>query len=347
MAAMARIHTIVTHHRPHFDEIVAIFLLQQFGYRTFPGIRSAEFIFWDAGSAPADGRTAAEWEQDGYLCIGVGHGRFDEHPTPDRPRLDGQCAASLVANAINCSKRKDVHELIAYATENDTQGNVQKAGPSGKPSPFMLAPVVGYMNSAYPNDPQRVIRWTLQALQAHAKQAADYHYQGPKLFETARVIPLDDAAKATLAVVKTDNEQAWRFGWTQRGGRHAVILCQRSSGQMQIFTNRQFGFNLDQLAVDLRIGELTTRGPVEAPPSNVLRSEGTLPLVPEWHYFSPAMMIFNGSLTAPNTPVTSLTVDKVAELIIKNLGEQVSPKAEVTATTPLTSIDETSPALPS
>ncbi len=331
MAAMAKIHTIVTHHRPHLDEIVAIFLLLFYGDKTFPGIRTAKFIFWDAGSAPPDGRTAAEWEEKGYLCIGVGHGRFDEHPTPDRPRLEDECAASLVAKAIKCTKRPDLRDLIAYATENDTQGNVQKAGAPGKPSPFMLASIVGWMNSAHPDNPEKVIRETLALLRGYVKQASDYHYKGPKVFETARVTPLNDAAKATLAVIKTDNEQAWRFGWTQRGGRHAVILCQRSNGQMQIFTNRQFNFNLDQLVIDLRLAELTTRGPVEAPPSDVLKREGTMPLVPEWHYFLQGSMIFNGSLTAPNTPVTSLPVDKIVELIIKNLGKQVPVTSEVTA----------------
>lgn len=331
MVVMARFHTIVTHVRPHFDEIVAIFLLKTYGNWAFPGIRNAKFEFIDAGSAAADGRTAEDWEKDGVLYIGVGHGRFDEHPTPGRPRIEDQSAASMVAKAIKIEHRGHIRVLVEYTTEHDTKGNQAK----GRFSQFLWAPTIGMMNSDPDNRPQDVITWALKMLKAYDKGAKSYQNEGPKVLRQARVVPLGGDGSPTLAVIQSDNEHAWRYGWTEKGGRHAVILLCQPNGHMQIFTNNRYNFNSDDLAAGLRLAELAANGRTDELSREQLIGEGTLPCVPEWHYFTPTGSIFNGALTSPGTPATALSVDTVVALIVKHLEPQACPQVAVSSSTPV------------
>ncbi len=48
MSAPRKIHTIVTHVRPHLDEITAIWLIQRFGRQFFDIPRDVKFEYWDA-----------------------------------------------------------------------------------------------------------------------------------------------------------------------------------------------------------------------------------------------------------------------------------------------------------
>ena len=63
---------IVTHSRPHLDEIAAIWILRKFGEQTFPGISTAQLIFWETGGQTPDGRSSQEYDNEGYLLLGVG-----------------------------------------------------------------------------------------------------------------------------------------------------------------------------------------------------------------------------------------------------------------------------------
>ena len=66
------IHTIVLYPRPHPDNIVALYLLREFGEQHFPGIRQAQIQFWP--SVPP-GKTADDWEREGVLMIDIGGGK--------------------------------------------------------------------------------------------------------------------------------------------------------------------------------------------------------------------------------------------------------------------------------
>lgn len=91
--------TLVTHHRPHLDDICAIWLLKRF----FPDAHDADIAFTSSGS---------EGEKDGddpeRVLIGVGRGRFDEHKGDM-----GQCAASLVLSFLKERVTFDEETVLA------------------------------------------------------------------------------------------------------------------------------------------------------------------------------------------------------------------------------------------
>ena len=72
-------HTIVSHRGAHEDEIYVGYLLQSRGEEAFPGSTDAALEFLDKFP---DDVTPAQWETEGYIPVGIGHGEGDEHLPP-------------------------------------------------------------------------------------------------------------------------------------------------------------------------------------------------------------------------------------------------------------------------
>ena len=116
-----RIHTILTHRDPDIDEIVAIHLLKRHGELKYPGISKANIV--TIAQRNTEGKSAEEMEREGVLCIGVGRGRFDEHPSENRARVEGECAATLVAKDLSMRDDQVAKSNIEYALEKNYSAN--------------------------------------------------------------------------------------------------------------------------------------------------------------------------------------------------------------------------------
>lgn len=165
-----KFHTIVLHFRPHFDEIVALWLLLIFNEEAeniFPGITTAGITFVDAGtiyhSPPANAL-----EEQGYLCIGVGGGRFDEHPTSFDVRKNGECAATLIASILGVAKDPQLKELLDYVRRIDLEG---KAGVFELPSLIKLL----QLQAETEDEMRDVIAWAYTALDAWWRSRQSRH----------------------------------------------------------------------------------------------------------------------------------------------------------------------------
>src|SRR3989344_9190822 len=150
-----QIDTIVTHHRPHLDEIVAIWLLRKFGEEKFPGINSAKIVYVDAGSGPRNGMKEKEWEAKGILPIGVWGGCFDEHPTAGTERKEKECAATLVAKVLGVEDDPALEKILKFVTNDDLNASS---------SPFDLSYVVKLLNQQHPDDTNFVMEWAMTGL---------------------------------------------------------------------------------------------------------------------------------------------------------------------------------------
>lgn len=110
--------TIITHTKPHLDEIMAIWLIRRY----FAGFSRARVKFISAENGGAD---KINPDQDPKtLYIGVGRGKFDEHRG-----LVANCASSLVWRNIKRNKKKEerrkieimaVDRLVEYVLREDT-----------------------------------------------------------------------------------------------------------------------------------------------------------------------------------------------------------------------------------
>lgn len=118
-----------------------------------------------------------------------------------------------------------------------------------------------------------------------------------------------------VAIITSDNQQM------KRAARIAdseldVLIQRRQSGRVNVFDLGQRLY-MDPVVARLRIAERekkSTRGP--RLPMEVLLARGTLQQIPEWFSFFGAN---NGTITAPNTPVTKLSLDEIVGCVAAGL----------------------------
>ncbi len=161
---MKRIDAIVTHRGPHIDEICAIWLLRKFGTKHFSGIAEADFIFEGSGGDHVNGLSPEQLEAEGIIVIGVGAGKFDEHPGVKTFGKPDECASTLVAKELGIESDLALEHILRFAKNSDLRGGNQ---------PFDLGALVKSMHQANPDTDLEVMKWAMKALEAkYAEQLA-------------------------------------------------------------------------------------------------------------------------------------------------------------------------------
>ncbi len=307
---MPNIHIVVTHERPHIDEIGAIWLLRRFGQDLFPGIAEAKVIFWGNGGETPDGRTALDWEDDGYLLVGVGRGRFDEHPDllNGGARKKEECAATLVAKFLEVEDDPALEKILRYIKNDDLKGG------SGS---FDLGKLAQVMYQTH--DQLEVITWATLALEAKYQEQLTFWTDTRNEFETKVAIQevAGPGRLLRLAIIESDSDQIGMFYRTRVAGDNAVLIQRRSTGHILIHTNRKHGLKLGDVARLIRVAEIKTKGPVKGKLDwPALEQEGKFPQAEEWHYAAGEIQaLMNGSLTATDVHPTKLSLEQVVELV--------------------------------
>ncbi|MEK7611843.1 MAG: hypothetical protein AAB407_00640 [Patescibacteria group bacterium] len=148
-------HTIASHHRSHWDEVVARVIFQKYGDHLFPGASEAKLVFWKNGDTP-DGRPASAWEAEGVIPIGVGHGRFDEHLATGG-RIPKECATTLVVKAFGIfdGSSPEFYRLILFTLATD-EGPAQH--------PFDVSGVLKAIHKRHPENPEIGDSWAVEAV---------------------------------------------------------------------------------------------------------------------------------------------------------------------------------------
>ncbi len=302
---MQPINRIVTHVSPHLDEIFAIWLLRRYGEEQFPGVAEAPIVYWTAGM---ESRTWGDYWNSGTLLIGVGGGPFDEHPGDGEARKKNKTATSLVAEYLGLAEVEAFMQLMQYVVKNDLQGSKNA---------FELGRMVTMLHNEHPDDPQRVIDWTTTVIDGHLKSRLRLFSETIEEYAKVEFIQLRNRGRrCKLAVITSDNDQIPSFALSKRGGLAEVVIVAKSSGNVVIMSRPDSKVILKDVAKVLRIEEHLASGSSEPLPRwDVLAEEGTLPLVPEWHYFKAGESLFNGSKTHPDVPPTRLGLDRIVELV--------------------------------
>ncbi len=120
-AGIRKYHTVLTH-RMHWDEIVAYVLFLLFGHLRGIDISEAKIEFIKNNRLP-DGKTVKELDAEGYLLLGEGGGRFDEHGRKD---ADKTCCAMLVAVYLNVHNHPLLKGFLQEVVEFDRNPNATK-----------------------------------------------------------------------------------------------------------------------------------------------------------------------------------------------------------------------------
>lgn len=204
-----------THEAPHLDEIAAKWLIEKFGNK--------EFL-----DKYAPNRT---------LEVGIGGGSFDEHPVHGE-RKEDECATTLVAKALGVDDEPALEKILKFVVTHDLKGGVQ---------PFDLAYLVNLLHRQFPNDPEKVIEWATIGLEAKYQEQLQFFTATKQEFERAAEIeeiqgPGGQILK--MVTVVSDDEQMSKFARSSLGGRAAIVIQKRSSGNVQIYTNKRYGLTL-------------------------------------------------------------------------------------------------------
>lgn len=313
---MEKIRGIYTHERPHLDEIVAIWLLRNFGENAFPGVSEdlisgpSAICYLTGGGQLPDGKTSAQYEEEGILLIGTGGGRFDEHPAGGDGRKKEHCAATLVAEALGLSDEPSFEKILQMTVNNDLKGSTD---------PFGIGYIVKVMLEQDPEHPARAIQWVFDALDAKYEEQRRLHHETSVEFHNVadvHRIPGPFGREITVAIIPSDNPQMSRFARSKHGGEAAIVIQKRSSGNVAIMNNQKFGIKMTELVRMIRIAEQRCKKITAQLDWRALEGEGRVEGAEEWWFQEKTGAILNGSQTASDVPPTQLTLKEIMEMVV-------------------------------
>lgn len=345
---MQRINKIITHNRPHADELAALMLLKKFpeGEEKFPGVSTALVEFLGAGKLPDD-KTYLDFP--GTIFLGVGGGPFDEHATVDKERQSGEVCATLVAKYLGIENKPELQGILNIIKEEDLAVAKDKDA---------LSIGMKFLHSCFKDDYEKIYRWAEIAYMAHIKffldrgemraftvtdtkkiledlQSSDLKFWNDAIEEARKyqndqyqlaLKEFDNALKERfvgsdgqpidMAVVTSDNEEVNKAFRSQR----AQLIIQFSTrGNVAIFTYQKRGLDLTNSIILLRMAEQFYRwGEIKIKDKSILGGEGMIEGIP-WYLFHTKDSAFNGSLTTKDIPPTMIPHEKVVDLIVEGL----------------------------
>lgn len=301
-----QIKIIVTHPRPHLDEIAAIWLFKKFGESLFPGIRYAEIQYW--GEEKIKKYPLEECAKQGILLVGIGGGRFDEHPTIENGRRENECAATLTARILGLDEDPLLERILEFTRKTDLKS---------APHPFDLAFLVNLRNKQHPDKPEEVIDWTIKALQDFYNQQKEFFGTTKEEFEKKAQIEEIQVGNKNLKLVTiiSDNEQIAKFARSKHGCEAAMVIQKNSRGNIGIFTARRFYLDILDLVVMIRIEEQRAKGRFVTGDYAYFSREGTMKEAEEWFYHEGIQALLNGSLTKSDVPPTRIPLEEIKELV--------------------------------
>lgn len=290
---------IVNHRRPHIDEICALWLLRKFGEKTFPGASQAKMVFEGAGGEDLSGFSGDEFESEGIILIGVGGGKFDEHPGVKTFGKPDECTSTLVAKELGIENEPTLERILRFVKASDLKAGNQ---------PFDLANMVKAMHHANPNDPCLVVNWAMQALDAkYAEQVSFLVAKGEVSLKAIQ----GPGRKIMLASGVSDSE---KFNSACRNQGAAIVIQKQPSGNVQIYTANKERLVLYDVAQMLRLEEQEAKGNVVTTDWKALANEGKVEGAEEWYFQIAGQMLLNGSLSCPNRP-THLSLERIRDIV--------------------------------
>ncbi len=285
---------IVTHVLPHLDEIGAFWLLQKFGEKKYPGINKAPLLFADI-----EGQA---------IRLGVGGGEFDEHSTNDKNRKEGECSFTLVLKALGLGGEPALKKIAKFILQVDTKGGTH---------PFDISTLVKEMYAQ--KSPEEVIDWAIKALEAKYNDQVDFFKAGDD-FKRGKITELKvGEKKLNLVIMESDSTKAASFARSEFGCKAAVVIQKNSSGNVQIFIDKKIRLNTPELVKAVRLMEQIKKDQLLVSNWEDLVLEGIIEEVREWFYHQEGEMLLNGSITSPEVPPTSISLEELEEITIAAL----------------------------
>jgi len=306
-----QVKQILIPNKPHLDPIAAIYLLQQYGKNKFPGIELAKVIFWQHSNNPTN-EEIAEFQKQGILIVDVGGSIFDHHDGTD---IKKETTTSLVASYLGIESNPEISTLLNYIREDDLEGLHNRYGE--------LAYLIKCLHKQNV-DSERVVNFTLQALNFLQLVQSDWHLVTKKEFEEkCKIYKIKHYNRnLKIGVVESDNNQLANYGITTNN--LSVVVQKRSTGHVMILTNKNHRVNLKEIISAIRMRELELRGFKKIIDPKKLQFEGKNSLIPNWFYHRSLNAFMNGSDALTKTEPTKVPFREIINFIWYGLSSEDS-----------------------
>ncbi|HMQ01971.1 MAG TPA: hypothetical protein PKD79_02800 [Candidatus Doudnabacteria bacterium] len=301
-----QITDVYTHSQPSIDELVAIWVLVQFGWANY----DVKIHF---GPVSTFKTKAVEMKllKQGKIYLGIGGGMFDEHPTCYRKRVKGECAATLLGQFMGIRENPSLSQIFQLALNDDL--GIGPEDRAGKVLAKFSLPA--YIKMMYRNEV-----WDFEQIKEFAFQMLNEHYECQELFwgskgecELGESFDLRFRGKPySLLKIKSENPKAAEYAIAKL--HYSLVLQIRNSGNWQIFSSKYSDLKtlVPYIAARLKQREACLCG-IKYDPTNLME-EGSLPGLDSIYFFKAGGMIFNGSLTHQAKP-SRLDPHKIPYLI--------------------------------
>lgn len=291
---------IVTHNRPHFDEVLAIFFLKKWGGELFPGVKETSVETWSEGGILDEYKKAGKTvdgllREEKILPVGTCDGMLDEHGK------EAPTCAHLVAEYLGIDHKPELQQILQFCKRVDHDGHSM---------PFDLHSIMKDMYDFYGDQDeglQEVLNWTMQAIEAYIYGQQQFFACEEEFAKAGKII---EGGPIRIAIVESNNPQMnkwirWKFNSPE------VIVQRQKSGQTIILTTPKRLLEMKDLARIVRMKELQKRKML-VPPWQVLEVRGRSNDCPWWYFYEEGGQLLNGSLTAPEVEPTRLSLSEVA-----------------------------------
>lgn len=303
---------IITHIRPHFDEVLAIYLLKAFGENFFPGVSNASVETWGEGKMLKEysGKTPEDLllEQK-MLFIGTCGGEFDEH------NKKAYTCAHLVAEFLGIAEKPELQTILQFCKRVDHDG---------KSMPFDLHSTMKDMYQFIGDDDygmQIIFDWATQAIHSHIYGQILFYACANEFKITGRIIN----GPIKIALVESDSPKMNK--WIRYFHSADVIVQKKSSGNIIILTSIKRAkkiIDIRDLARIIRTFELRKRNK-KTLSWQTLEVPGTVEECPWWYYYTNGEQLLNGTSTSPEVEPTALSLDEAAQAIILACALKIEP----------------------
>lgn len=303
------IKKILIPNKPHLDPIAAIYLLKQYGKEKFPGIESAEIIFWENSHDPKT-EDIDRIKTEKILTIDIGGGMFDHHKSVEK-----ETATSLVASYLGIEKNPELNALFNYVREDDLEGLHNRYGD--------LAYLIKCFHKQNVSS-LKVVELGLRMINYFQTTQVDWCLNVRKEYENKikiyKVKRFDKKMK--IGVVESDNSQIANYGITIDS--LSAVIQKRSTGHVMILTNKHHRLNLREIVAAIRMRELELNGYNKPIDPAKLQFEGKNSLIPNWFYHRSLNAFLNGSQALNKAEPTKLKFSEIISLVWNGLSSEHS-----------------------
>lgn len=299
--------TLWPHAGLHFDEVLSLVMLQDFGEHKIPGISNSNIEPIPFGDPRISAKTPEEYWSEGKILVGIGGGFFDEHGAgPGVARIHGETTSSLIAKYLGIDSLPELQNLLP--------GRHQHYHRSVIPG---LAKLINAYNELYDGNTALVI--SMQAIRNIIRvEKKAWSQELNDSLDSARFWKFVDGSGRVHNCLNCRSASKYmsRFVFRNVYSTHILINRNPETNHVAILSRQNRQIDFSKTVVELRLKEQEVSGKVVETDLETLALEGLVPGIP-WYYWKQGQGIFNGSTRPHVIPATVLSDEQIEECVRK------------------------------